>query len=152
MLKDLIDSALILESIQAVSKEAALDEILAAAVKAKLIRSKKSSVIRELLQKREELGSTGIGNGVAVPHVKADEIVKPSIVLARSTAGIPYAAVDGKDVRTLFMLLGPKNAAEEHLQVLRWISTLARSSDFRRFVIGAKGEAEIRDLLHEMCG
>ncbi len=152
MLKDLIDSALIIESLQATSKEDVLDEILQAAVKAKMVPAKKSPALRKLLQKREELGSTGIGNGIAVPHVKSAEVAKTNMVLARSGDGIPYAAVDGKDVHTLFMLLAPEDAAEDHLQVLRWISTLARSGDFRRFVTGAAGEAEIRDLLHEMCG
>lgn len=151
MLKDLIDAALIIENVKATSKEEVLDEIIKAAVKAKMIPARKFAAVRKILQEREALGSTGIGNGVAVPHVKADEITKTNMILSRSAAGIPYSAVDGKDVHTLFMLLAPKDAVAEHLQALRWISTLARSSDFRRFVGNASGEAEIRDLLHEMC-
>ncbi len=150
MIKDLIDAALIIESLEANAKEDVLDEMLAAAVKSKLLPAKQSAAVRKLLKAREKLGSTGIGNGVAVPHVKAEALKGTCMVLARSTTGIPYSAVDGKDVQTVFMILTPKESAEAHLQVLRWIAGLARSADFRRFVIGAKGEAEIRDLLHEM--
>jgi len=151
MLRDLIDSTLIIECVQAGSKGDALDEILRLAVKAKLLAAKKFAAVRKLLQEREDLGSTGIGNGVAVPHVKTVDIAKTCMILARSVEGIPFSSVDGKDVHTVFMLLAPADAAEEHLQVLRWISTLARSGDFRRFFSDAAGEAEIRDLLHEMC-
>ncbi|MHC5065172.1 MAG: PTS sugar transporter subunit IIA [Planctomycetota bacterium] len=150
MIKDLIDSALIIESLEASAKEEALDEMLAAAVKSKLLPGKQSKGIRKLLAEREKMGSTGIGNGVAVPHVKSEELKSACMVLARAPGGLPYSAVDGKDVQTLFMVLAPKDAAEAHLQILRWIAGLARNADFRRFVQGADGEAEIRDLLHEM--
>ncbi|MHC5071994.1 MAG: PTS sugar transporter subunit IIA, partial [Planctomycetota bacterium] len=59
-------------------------------------------------------------------------------------------AIDGQPVHTLFLVMGPANDPEGHLQALRWVSTLARNADFRRFVLSAETEAEIRDLLEEM--
>jgi PTS system nitrogen regulatory IIA component len=106
--------------------------------------------VRKKIIERENLGSTGIGNGIAVPHVKDRGIERISLVLARSNDGIDFAAVDGRDVNTVFTIFAPEDHADEHLQILRWISVLARNADFRSFVRNASGEAEIRDLLHEM--
>jgi mannitol/fructose-specific phosphotransferase system IIA component (Ntr-type) len=86
-----------------------------------------------------------------VPHVKLDTIQQTSIVLARSQDGIEFEAIDGRPVHTVFLILAPAAAAEEHLHLLRWISGLARSADFRRFLGQAKDEAEIRELLREMA-
>lgn len=150
MIRDLIDSALVLEDLSATDKDAALDEILDHAVSEGVVAKRKRAAVRKLLGDREALGSTGIGNGVAVPHVKSADMDRICLVLARSTQGIPYDAVDGRDVTTVFMLLAPTDAADQHLQSLRWISSLARNQDFRRFVMSAADQAAVRDLLHEM--
>lgn len=150
MIKNLIDSALVIETLSARTKEEAFDEILSALVDAGSLGKRKVSKIRKGLLEREERGSTGIGNGVAVPHVKSSSIDAFTLVLARSTEGLPYQAVDGRDVNTVFFVLAPENKADEHLQVLRWVSGLARNADFRRFVKNAGSGEEIRDLLHEM--
>lgn len=150
MIPELIDSALVLGSLEATTKAEALDEILAAAVARKQLTKRKVPAIRERLAEREALGSTGIGNGVAVPHVKVDSIDRTVLMLARSADGIEYGAIDGRPVHTVFLILAPKDAAEEHLQLLRWISGLARNADFRRFLKNAADEDEMRDLLREM--
>lgn len=152
MIQELIDSALVLDDLKASTKDAVLDEILAAAVDGGRLQKSKRAAIRKRLAEREELGSTGIGNGVAVPHVKADAVGDTLLVLARSHDGVDFDAVDGRPVHTVFLIVAPKDAAEEHLQLLRWISGLARSADFRRFFRSAADEREIRELLREMSG
>ena len=72
------------------------------------------------------------------------------MALARSQEGIEYQAIDGRSVQTLFLIVAPSDQAEAHLEALRWISTLARNADFRRFVLSAAGADEIRELLREM--
>ncbi|MGA1608039.1 MAG: PTS sugar transporter subunit IIA [Planctomycetota bacterium] len=151
MIQALIDSALILQALVATSKQEAIDEILDATTAAGLIPAAVATTVGQKIAEREARGSTGIGNGVAVPHVKLDTIQQTSIVLARSQDGIEYEAIDGRPVHTVFLILAPANAAEEHLQLLRWISGLARNADFRRFLGQAKDETEIRDLLCEMA-
>lgn len=151
MIQALIDSALILEALEATSKQEAIDEILAASTEAGRIPSAVATKVRKKIVEREARGSTGIGNGVAVPHVKLDSIESTSIVLARSPDGIDYEAIDGRPVHTVILILAPADAAEAHLQLLRWISGLARNADFRRFLGQAKDEAEIRELLCEMA-
>lgn len=150
MIRNLIDSALILEDLAAGSRDDAIDEMLVAAVAAGRLTKGKRANVRKRLLERETLGSTGIGNGVAVPHVKLDAVSETLMVLARSSAGLDYCAVDGRPVHSVFLVVAPKDATTEHLQLLRWISGLARNADFRRFLKSADGEREIRDLLVEM--
>ena len=150
MIKALIDSALILEALESTTKTDALNEILQRAAAAGRLQKKDVSALKKRLAEREALGSTGIGNGVAVPHVKGKEIKQLALVLARAPQGIPFQAIDGRPVMTLFLILAPQDQPEAHLQALRWVSSLARNADFRRFVLAARSETEIRELLHEL--
>jgi mannitol/fructose-specific phosphotransferase system IIA component (Ntr-type) len=152
MIEELIQSTVILEALAASEKEAALEEMLQALVASGRVAKGDAAKIRRRLREREALGSTGIGNGVAVPHVKTDKVEKVAMALARSPEGIEYQAIDGRSVQTLFLIVAPSDQAEAHLEALRWISTLARNADFRRFVLSAVSADEIRDLLREMSG
>ena len=78
------------------------------------------------------------------------DVEQIEMAVAISDAGIPFDAIDGRPVHILFAVLGPKNSApEDHLQVLRWVSGLARNADFRRFAQSAGTEDALRDLLME---
>lgn len=152
MIEELIESAVILENVASAEKGPVLDEMLQALVAAGRVAADDAPQIRKRLREREALGSTGIGNGVAVPHVKTDRVSRVAMALARAPGGIEYQAIDGRAVQTLFLIVAPADQAEAHLAALRWISTLARNADFRRFVVSADGADEIRELLHEMSG
>jgi mannitol/fructose-specific phosphotransferase system IIA component (Ntr-type) len=107
-------------------------------------------VLKQLLA-REAQGSTGLGNGVAVPHVKEADVAEIAVAVAINEAGIGFDAIDGRPVHIMFVVLGPKGGQpEQHLAVLRWVSTLARNADFRRFAQHVKSVEELRDLLLEM--
>ena len=150
MFSKLIKTATIIESLAASTKADILKEMLQAGVDSGGLAVKNTVSLRKKLAEREKLGSTGIGNGVAVPHVKSGAISEVCMILGRSVQGIDYQAIDGQPVHTVFLLVVPTNQAEAHLQSLRWIASLARNPDFRRFVLNARGEVEIRELLHEM--
>lgn len=149
---DLIRNALVVPALTGTDKEAVLDEMLAAAVAGGLVRAEHQKAVRSGLNAREDVGSTGIGNGVAVPHTKSTEVEEIAVVFARSAAGVPFQAVDGRDVHLMFMVLAPADGSDVHLTVLRWISKLARNEDFRRFAIQTGDEVGLRDLLVEMGG
>jgi len=83
--------------------------------------------------KREELGSTGIGNGVAVPHTKHASVEKLSATVAISQAGVDFASLDGEDVFILFMVVSPPDRPGDHLRGLENISRHLRSPDFASF-------------------
>lgn len=150
MIKTLVESAAIIAELKARTKEAALKELVQAAQEAGIFGKKIGSVLSKKLSEREAIGSTGLGNGVAVPHVKHDEVDRSSLVLARAKTGIEWQAIDGRPVQIVFFVVSPSEDPESHLQCLRWISTLARNGDFRRFLLDAKGEGQIRDLLREL--
>lgn len=150
MIEELIDSAVIIEELSSTDVDGVLNEVLQAMVGVDRIARRDADDIVVQLRERERQGSTGIGNGMAVPHVKTECVERMAMALARSRDGIDYRAIDGRPVHTVFLIVAPVDRADDHLQALRWISTLARNADFRRFVRSASGEDEIRDLLHEM--
>lgn len=147
----LVDTAALVPDLAAAAKDEALGELLAAAQKAAAWKPKATKALHQRLRDREQVGSTGLGNGVAVPHVKADEVEKPILVLARKKAGLDWQAIDGRPVSVFFLLATPIAEPEAHLQCLRWIATLARSADFRRFLLDARDGNAMRDLLREMA-
>ena len=150
MIAALIDSAVIVESLASSEKPDALRELLQACVEQGVFQKRQLGAVSELVAEREAIGSTGIGNGVAVPHVKTSHVASIRLALGRSIDGIDYEAIDGRPVETLFMILAPEDAAQDHLAALRWVSMLARNADFRRFVSSAETAEDIRELLREM--
>lgn len=150
MIGKLVDGARMVEAIQATNKDGTLKELLATALDAGAFAKKSAKAIAKLLADREAIGSTGLGNGVAVPHVKSPEVTGTTLVLGRSRAGLEWQAIDGRPVHIVFLLVSEAGEPERHLASLRWISTLARNADFRRFLLDADGETGMRDLLREM--
>ena len=152
MIRNLVERAALIEELEATTKEAALKEMLAAAEQTGAFEAGSRKGLQKRLADREAIGSTGLGNSVAVPHVKADGVEGINLVVARCHPGLEWQAIDGRNVHVLFMLVSPSDEPEAHLQCLRWIAGLARDTDFRRFLLDAEGEGAIRDLLVEMSG
>lgn len=151
MIAKLIDAAAVIGDLEATSKDAALKELLAAVQTAAAFGPAVAKALGKRLSEREAIGSTGLGNSVAVPHVKGDSVSRPSLVVARCRRGIEWQAIDGKPVQILFLLVSPTSEPELHLQCLRWIAGLARSADFRRFLLDAADAKGMRDLLRELA-
>lgn len=150
MISELVRSATILADVQATTKDAAIKELVQAAQAAGIVPKKKVAALGKKVLDRESLGSTGIGNGVAVPHVKSEDVQNAHLVFGRVRGGLEWHAIDGRPVHILFFLVSPAEAAEAHLRCLRWISMLARNGDFRRFCLDAADDKGLRDLLGEM--
>jgi PTS system fructose-specific IIA component/PTS system nitrogen regulatory IIA component len=150
MIKQLVESAAIVGQLEAKTKDAALKELVQAAQAAGIFPKKTAAVLGKKLSERESIGSTGLGNGVAVPHVKHDDVAQTALVLARTKPGIEWQSIDGRPVHIVFFVVSPTEDPESHLQCLRWISTLARNADFRRFLLDARDDAQIRELLREL--
>ncbi|HEX5053562.1 MAG TPA: PTS sugar transporter subunit IIA [Planctomycetota bacterium] len=151
MIEQLVDSVAIVSEIGAKTKDAALKELLAVAQAGGGFGARSAKALGKRLADREAIGSTGLGNGVAVPHVKGEDVAAMALVLARAKGGIEWQAIDGRPVHVLFLLVSPAGEPENHLKCLRWIATLARSADFRRFLMDAADADAMRDLLREMA-
>lgn len=152
MIAQLVEAAAVIGELAATNKEAALKELLAAAQSNRSFDAAVGKTLGKRLVDREAIGSTGLGNGVAVPHVKGDSVQKPVLVVARSRHGLEWQSIDGRPVQVFFLLVSPAADPEVHLQALRWIAGLARSADFRRFLLNAADAQAMRELLREHAG
>jgi|SRR3972149_4470463 len=99
--------------------------------------------------KREKLGSTGLGKGVAVPHAKIVELKKVIGAFGRSTDGIDFDAVDGEPVHLIFLILSPTGGTDLHLEALRKIMQAIKRPNFCKFLNSAKGIKDIEDIFVE---
>ncbi len=151
-LTDFIVEDAIITEIKATDKEAVIREMVCSLKDAQKINDRDVEIIIKSLMKREELGSTGIGKGVAVPHTKHDSVKKIMGTIARSTHGVDFNALDGEPVHLFFLLLSPNDSAGSHLAALERISTVIRDNDFRRFMREAHGKTGMIEILHEVDG
>ncbi|MFA5321766.1 MAG: PTS sugar transporter subunit IIA [Smithella sp.] len=106
-----------------------------------------SNSILEILKQRENLGSTGIGDGVAIPHGKASALNDIVVGFGRSVDGIDYDSLDGKPVHLLFLLLAPENSAGQHLKILAKISKMLKETSFRKKLLKAKSQRELYEII-----
>jgi len=97
----------------------------------------------DILIQREKLGTTGIGDGVAIPHGKISDLDEIIVAFGRSLKGVAFDSVDGKPVKLFFLLLAPENSAGQHLKVLAQISKMLKTPNFRKKLIEAKTKEEL---------
>jgi len=107
------------------------------------------SVIRAILD-REELGSTGIGMGVAVPHTRHPTLQRLVGTVALANSGVDFAALDGDPVDIFFLLVSPQNQPGDHLRALENISRHLKDERFVNFLRQAKSRQDVIDLLEEV--
>ena len=103
----------------------------------------------ELVLKREEEGSTGVGEGIAIPHGKGDCVTEPGLVAMVVPNGVEYDALDGKPVNLLFMIAAPNTSDNVHLDVLSRLSTMLMDTDFKNKLISAKSKEEFLNIINE---
>jgi PTS system nitrogen regulatory IIA component len=148
-LKDFVVREAILIDLQATAKEEAIREIVGSLHQAgRLGESEIDSVTRAILN-REELGSTGIGQGVAVPHTRHPNVSRLIGTVALSRHGVDFAALDGEPVDILFLLVSPPNQPGDHLRALENISRHLKDERFVSFLRQAKSREQVIDLLDE---
>ncbi|HEY1066475.1 MAG TPA: PTS sugar transporter subunit IIA [Pirellulales bacterium] len=135
--------------LKAADKEGAIREMAQALLEAgKIIPADFEGIVRAVLN-REELGSTGIGRGVAVPHTKHPSVDRLVGTVAVSRSGVDFASLDGERVRLLFLLISPPDRPGDHLRALESITRQLRDEKFCRALMeGASAEA-IKKLLDE---
>jgi nitrogen PTS system EIIA component len=107
----------------------------------------KKQALLEVLLERERLGSTGIGDGIAIPHGKSKALNELMIACARSREGVDFESMDGKPTHLFFVLVAPENTAGIHLKALAKISRLLKDSSFRQEFLAASGAEEMYELI-----
>ncbi len=135
--------------LEATDKEATIREMVQALLDVGKIETDEFESIIKAILKREELGSTGIGRGVAVPHTKHPSVDRLVGSVAVSTQGVDFASLDGETVYLLFLLISPPDRPGDHLRALENISRRLRDDTFCKFLKQAKGAEDIQTLLDE---
>jgi len=105
--------------------------------------------LTEVLLEREKLGSTGVGDGIAIPHGKLSGLQGLLAAFGRSHGGIDFQAIDGKPTYLFFVLFAPENSAGIHLKALARISRLFKTPSFRAAVVEARDAAAIHRQIAE---
>jgi len=104
----------------------------------------------EALVAREKMGSTGIGNGIAIPHVKLRNGPAETLVaIARSSSGVDFSAIDGEKVMVLFMVISDEDHPEDHLAILKAISSMVRDGYRHRLLLGSRTPEDFVDLFKD---
>ena len=146
---DFVVQAALIPEIPVGSKESAIRSMVSALRQAGSIKESDEEGIISAILKREELGSTGIGRGVAVPHTKHPSVDKLIAAIAVSKEGVDFASLDGEPVFVMFLLVSPPDRPGDHLRGLENISRHLRNDKFCKFLRGSKSAQDIWDLLQE---
>ena len=101
----------------------------------------------ELVIKREEEGSTGVGEGIAIPHGKGDVISKPGLAAMVIPDGVDFNSLDGKPVKLLFLIAAPNSKDNLHLEVLSRLSALLMNEKFKNDLLNAKTKEEFLEII-----
>ncbi|TLN25722.1 PTS sugar transporter subunit IIA [bacterium] len=128
-ISDFLDEKAIICDLAASTKEAAIAEMVEALIASGSYSDPEKAL--GVLMEREKFGSTGIGEGVAIPHGKLADIQNVTSVFALSKNGVEFESMDGAPVHILFLLLAPEESAHLHLKALARISRLVKSRQFR---------------------
>lgn len=135
--------------LKAGDRDAAIAELVTALDKAKCLPKNKAQEITSAVIKRENEASTGLGKGIAVPHVKHASIKRPVAAIGKSTLGIDFCSLDKQPVYSIVMLISPADNADIHLQTMESTFRHLQNEKFRRFLRQAQTPEQIKDLLLE---
>jgi fructose-specific phosphotransferase system IIA component len=134
-------------SMESKNKKDAIKELVEVLFKSGKVKDKKKMI--QTLMEREELGSTGIGQGIAIPHGKSDTVSDLAAAFGVSTEGVSFDSLDGEPVNIFFLLVAPEGAAGAHLKALARISSLLKDKYFRKSLLSAQNAEEVIKIIQE---
>ena len=145
-ISDLLQIEAILSDIKASGKKQILQEL---SQRASELTQIEEGLIFSTLLEREKLGTTGIGQGVAIPHGKVSQLEHPYGFFAKLIDPVDFDAIDDEPVDLIFLLLAPENASAEHLKILAKVSRLLRDQKLCSKLRGSVGRDAIYSILTE---
>jgi PTS system nitrogen regulatory IIA component len=144
---DLLAPERIMPDLQATNKRGVLEELSKTLIEGP--NGLSLQTVMEVLLDRERLGSTGIGDNIAIPHGKIAQLTELKLSFGRSLKGVDFDSMDGKPSHLFFLLLAPADSAGLHLKALAKISRMLMSQNFRDSLMKAPGVEEIYRLIAE---
>ena len=144
-LRDLIDESVVKVGLESLDKDECFEEMIDLLVRAERLADRAGAL--EAIRQREAQGTTGIGQGVAIPHGKHASISSLTAALGVSADGIEFDAIDGEPARVVFLLLAPVNDPGPHVRALAEIARLVQTPGFYRKLTEAESAAEVLGIL-----
>ena len=142
---DILKKEHIIDNLVSTDKASTLEE-LSSFLENKGLVSNKETLLNALMG-REQLGSTGIGENVAIPHAKISEIDQIITMFGRSIKGIEFDSLDKKPVHFIYLVLAPMNSAGQHLKVLARVSRLLKNKSLREAIMSATEANQIYSII-----
>ena len=146
-LADLLSEEVIKIPLENTEKEKVIEELIDLLVAAGKVKNKQA--VLKAVMEREKVMSTGVGDGVAIPHGKAEGVEDVVAAFGVAKQDIEFQSIDEKPVRLVFLLVAPPNATGPHLKALSRVSRLLNKKEFREQLLQAKSAAEVLDLIQE---
>lgn len=144
---DMLDEASVVQDLHSSTKKGVLEELSTVLVQEGRLPDRDKVV--EVLLEREKLGSTGIGDGIAIPHGKMGGIKGVIASFGRSIQGVNFESIDSKPTHLFFLLIAPENSAGVHLKALARISRLLKDSSIRNRLLEAKDSRSLFRIIAE---
>lgn len=132
--------------LQATTKGGVIDELVDTLSAAGILSDKAS--FKEAIHAREAQSTTGVGEGIAIPHAKNDAVKKPAIAFGKAVDGIDYDSLDGQPARLFFMIAAPAGGAQTHLEALAKLSGILMNEDVRTELLHAKTKEEVIETIN----
>ena len=144
---DILERNAIIPELKGNTKKQVLEELIDALLqnKPQLDRSRLMGVLLE----RERLGSTGIGDGIAIPHGKLKDLDQLALSFGKSAQGVDFESMDGKPVHLFFLLVAPESCAGIHLRALAKIARLLKNGSVRKRLGSVANREEIYDVIQQ---
>ncbi|MBH0230957.1 fructose-specific PTS transporter subunit EIIC [Halobacillus yeomjeoni] len=144
---DLLTKETIVLNMTASSKSEAIDELIQKMDEADKLHDKEA--FKAAIEAREQQSTTGIGEGIAIPHAKTSAVKEPAIVFGRSRNGLDYESLDGQPSRLFFMIAASEGANNTHLETLSRLSSYLMDNKFRTRLENASSENEVIQAINE---
>jgi nitrogen PTS system EIIA component len=139
----------IIPDLKSSDRDGAIGELIDALSKAGRLGGASAAEMKKAVIKRENEASTGLGRGVAVPHVKHGKIKDTVVAVGRSGSGIDFVSLDKQPVYSVILLLSPTEDADKHLQAMESIFRHLQRDNFRKFLRQSQTTEQIKDLIKE---
>jgi PTS system nitrogen regulatory IIA component len=144
---DYLDEEWVIADLQGTDKASILKELSSVLVKP--CKATSGEELLQVLLDREKLGSTGIGEGIAIPHGRLKKLKKFFISFGRSTPGVDFDSIDRKPSHLFFLVMAPENSAVDNLKLLSRIVTLLKEPSFKKRLIEAPSRKELFQIISE---
>jgi PTS system fructose-specific IIA component/PTS system nitrogen regulatory IIA component len=149
-LREIVVAKAILPRLASTSRDDVVAEMLDALIAAGALNADLRDEFLKAVIKREKRGSTGFGQGVAIPHVKSDRIRRVAVSIGVSATGVDFKALDRQPVHMVFLVLSPEDKPEEHLDAMQVIFATAGRPQFQRLLRQAATSEDVIGLLEEV--